>query len=190
MNTHVVGSLTFKTQADLKYYTKEILSRHLNKTIDHGYDFEFITQVFSRHPEWAEKKGTGVIAYKITSNMGSYHVDILRTDGTEIDISWNTAVRGRGRTVHGDRMKELRESVDEQIKEFRRSQGHITHCPRCKIPLTSAPHVDHTPSFRTLVTLFDTSGADNFALYHKQNASLQFLCGPCNFKKGTSDELL
>jgi hypothetical protein len=180
----------FKNQFDLKQFTKNILKRNVFQILSSGEDFNFLMELFKRHPEYSEKVGGGVKHLKITPNLESFHIDLFRLDNTITDISWNTAIRGRGRTEYGDKMRELRESIDDQIKDFRKSQGILSHCPKCNEQLLKAPHVDHTPSFSSIVGMFHLSDETDFPSFHKRIAKLQFLCAVCNFKKGTSSEII
>lgn len=81
----------------MKARCREILARgpHLVQ----GDDYTFLlTEVFPRHPEWSEKQASGVrnIEVRISGMYRSVGFWLIRSDGSEIDISYRTSIDGRG----------------------------------------------------------------------------------------------
>jgi hypothetical protein len=74
-----------------------ILARgpHIVCEDDHVF---LLTDVFPRHPDWAEKQGGGVrnIEVRVSGMYRSTGFWLIRADGSEIDISYRTSLDGRG----------------------------------------------------------------------------------------------
>lgn len=74
---------------------QEILSRHhYGESVLKG-DFDFLMTIFEGHPNWQDKKGTGISEIKVQSTEYNNKCFCLyRLDGTSVDISYVAAIRG------------------------------------------------------------------------------------------------
>jgi len=188
--TFMVGGHEFSTIDSLIIYTKHILGRNLR--ITSGPDFDWLIELFKRHPFWKEKCGTGISAIGIGRDFNkSFHVTITRKDGTQDSISWKTACSGRARSAKQEKNLAYRIEIEPQIKQFRRETSDIVTCQICQIRFAQPPHVDHSPPFSKLISDYENNhGQITFAQYHQQNAKLSLVCRNCNIEKGTSNDEL
>lgn len=83
------------TKIALKLRCREILTRKPGRLSEEDALF-LLTQVFPRHPDWADKAGVGVnhVELRIHGSFKSRGFFIVRTDGTEVDISYKTSIDG------------------------------------------------------------------------------------------------
>ncbi len=183
---YLVGGLEFPTIKSLVVYTKHILGR--NADLSGGPDFDWLMDLFNRHPNWEKKKGHGIQTFRISKDHhGSYHIVILRTDGTADTISWKTACFGRMPSERQEKIWAYRKEIDPQIAEFRKKSWRIVACQKCNKPFVDAPHVDHSPPFSKIVEDFEKNPSTmSFYDYHQSIAQLALLCRPCNMDKGIS----
>ena len=176
--------------------------------------YEFFHALFQRHPEAARKEVAFITDIRIRRfpkarvvnhmlSVADHQFVIVKTNGQEDTISWNSCVQGAINPV-GKRLNwAMRYAIDSQIKEFR-TQHKNKACEICGTmnDLT----VDHIKKFRDLKDEFlklhpehPTEFAKNelsqeifrsedgeferqWQTYHQQNATLRILCGTCNKK--------
>lgn len=78
------------TKTKIKETAKIILHKYkVGEWIDDESDYYFLLNLFSNHPDWDIKKGSGIIG--ITTRVTKYGnkcFSILRSDGSETDISY------------------------------------------------------------------------------------------------------
>lgn len=171
--------------------------------------FTFFVELFGRHPE-KERKGVDNLKdiqirkfakARVIKQLSDYQFWIVKEDGTEDSISWNTCVKSEVNPL-GKRLNwAMRHAVEDQISAFKvRHRGE-----RCQLCGSSEnPTVDHIIKFRKLKDDFlaanpvhPTEFAKNaiaqevfreedfeFAClwknYHREKAELRVLCLTCN----------
>ena len=85
------------TKVAMKARCSGILAKGPHLVAEDDYVF-LLTEVFPRHPDWAEKVGAGVrnVEVRRSGMYSSVGFWLLRADGSDIDISYRTAIDGRG----------------------------------------------------------------------------------------------
>ena len=202
----------FSSKTALYDHVKLLMIRLKNQTVksDHE-DFKFIMALVKRHHNTSGKIGTGVKAFRITTNRSNTpHLDIIRLDDSVIDISWVGCCKiNKKRPIRVHLNRAMRNAVEEQIfkfkKEYKTKHGNYK-CGLCKT--TDAQfQVDHEkPIFNDLFKQFvvknpdhptqfdqkimgmnvfrneDKEYDDKWKKYHQDNAKLRLLCAECNRK--------
>ena len=78
-----------------------------------------------------------------TLNINALKIIIIKTDASEIDISWKVAITGKSKGNKHELMSAMRSSIDKQIYKFRRDNE--AKCVLC--PNADKLHVDHIIHF-------------------------------------------
>lgn len=137
--------------------TKAALAREMQRilslpagTILAGQDRGIAQAVIAMHPNAAEKTGSGIAQLVIRANSyGHGHaLHIIRTDGSEVDVSYRRALAPRTDAAdHADLLAALRQEVAEQVANFKRDQlNRAAVCAVSGVTLTTgSAHVDHVP---------------------------------------------
>ncbi len=212
----LIGPYTFETKKACMQHVQQLISSTLGEGAEvrpcHEH-FGFLRELFERHHEKEQKYGSGLAGYKVgRDTYGNLHFLVMRVDGTEVDISWRTAVSGTGRTPRQNLEAAMRQAIAPQIDEVRTKTDFSSACPLCGVPLNArASHVDHDePRFTDLVrTFLDTYGmeapetfddapgrnaavfrpqdhafAAAWASFHRSHAKLRAVHDDCNLKRG------
>jgi Protein of unknown function (DUF3223). len=152
---------------------KSILHKYqINSSVSLEADYEFLLQLFAKHPHFLLKKGCGIkdIIIKFTEfkNRCFY---IIRTDGTQTDISYLVCVNGQG-TKKKDISFACRSAIRDIIVKFRDINViyGVTKCPITNEVLTKDnTHIDHyNLSFNELFEMW-IKGADIDILHSNLN---------------------
>ena len=161
---------------------------------------DFIMELLKRHPEYDRKVGSGIFELKVKRNRG-YHLFILRTDGSEIDVSWKVCISPKNDSIATIQNRMLRFAIREQISNFKSNSDN-----KCEIcGTTEKIEVDHVIPFQELKKQFckDNILPQRYAehptdyvfhkddkdielawkKFHEENAKLQFLCESCHKNK-------
>lgn len=105
--------------------------------------------VFCYHPKWEEKEGCGIDHITVRPDgYGGSCFWITRTDGSETDISWTTALKynGLSKKYKNDTVREAcRSAVLPEILEIRNSIKLPFKCPVTGEVITDIHlvHIDH-----------------------------------------------
>lgn len=212
-----VGDLKFKTQKELENFVREILvNTGANNAISKENE-KFFHDLIERHPEKLQKIGSGVKEFRVVqnaTNRKALGLDIIRIDGSRIDISWKTCVSGKGATIEKKLKSAMRQAVGEQIRDFRNAKLIVgVLCERCGIKLDGRGHVDHDLTFDLLVKQFlqdfpnypsdfddspdgemaifkreHTQYKDIWSSFHKTHAKLLLTCERCNLTRKKSNK--
>jgi hypothetical protein len=149
-----------------------------------------------------------MIDLMIKPNMnGHKEINIVKSDGTKVDISWDDAITGNGNTALQNLKDAMRRSVDPQIQVYR-YQHPNEKCtnPTCE-KKSCDMQIDHVNYFDCLVENFlrtvnnsypltfsdapdgsnracfsieDKDWEDRWKFFHEKHAILTTLCKPCN----------
>jgi hypothetical protein len=205
----------FETTEELRNFVVNLiratgLCGSLSKS--HPTEYDFFRTLFQRHPE-GDRKGvtliTDISIRRYPKSRGpilevqDHQFWILKSDGTECSISWNSCVKGAVNPVGKKLNWAFRQAVEGQIKEFRSTKKGVP----CEFCGTHAElTVDHITKFRQLKEDFlalhpehpTQFGKNELAQeifreedlgyrrlweeYHRQNANLRILCKSCNRK--------
>lgn len=171
----VVLDKCFSSKTEFRRYLKTFLTERRGKTFNQGEDFNFLMEVFKRHPEQERKQIQNVSMIHISSMGKGPDVMLIYKNGHRDLISWNLCVDQNLKTHTA---KWLRELVKDQIDEFRKN---FTSCLNC--PSTSNLEVDHFDiTFKVLSQKFLESKQDmtKWPDYHKAHAKLRVLCRDCH----------
>lgn len=173
MPRYQLGDREFLTKSAAHAAFRAVLARTEDGQNLAGDDDELVRLLIhdGNHPHIADKVGPGIAAVVVRrSTYGTRGFWIIRTDGTEVDFSYLTALSGapsREKTAKAA----LRQEVGWQIAAFRDrhalSEGSAD-CGLCSEPVTAdSVHVDHDdPTFDQLATRFAESvgGWDQLAV--------------------------
>lgn len=173
----------------------------------------FMDELLTRHPEHDEKRGMGVQNYWVVKNPlnpKAVALEIERIDGSRVDVSWLTCVKGSGQTIDVKLRAAMRTSIASQIQVFKREalrdapmcaicgdheQGpfwHVDHDPipfeqlvrdflkTCKAPTEFADHPEHNMA---TFRSEDAAFEQQWCEYHLIKAKLQLTCAQCNLRK-------
>lgn len=171
--------------------------------VESAEDFDLLISIFSLAPYWELKtRGQEIarIQRRPTGIYGSSGFYLIRTDGSNTDISFNKIFRKD--PVFDDIAKALRQTIEPVISEFRKQFKPFTYGDRC-ISSVEEVDVDHYDKpFRVLVDMWlDLQGgadfvagkindtvdgstitcltdkvlADDFVAFHNANTHLRFL---------------
>lgn len=159
-----IGKQEFRSQKVALEYVRAILRKNgaWSMITPENHDFSFMINLFERHPDFDYKRGCGISKFAVVRNpFVPKHlcVDIIREDGTRVDISFVTAVSGKKKSLNSMWAGALRREVVEQVLFFREVNfvpGMA--CPLCGMKLLDIPdvHIDHVnPTFEQLVKEFE-----------------------------------
>ena len=140
---------SYTTQDELKKVIQGICN---NATLDQPMDIGLqilMIDLLQHHHEWTAKAGVGIKHLEVRINFGGYKptrgIWIVRTDASEIDISWTTVFKpGGGASVKDNTAAAARREVMAQIVAVRAEQEG-GECPICGELLVTDLHVDHCP---------------------------------------------
>jgi hypothetical protein len=182
-------------------------------TILTGDDRELAQKVIAMHPRAPEKIGPGIDLLVIRENsFGRGHeLHIIRTDGSEVDVSYRRALAPRTAAAgRADLLAALRQEVAEQIVRFKRDRlEHGTVCAVSGVALDREnAHVDHVPpwTFTALASawlagrpapelestdtpgrqLADRSLAADWQRFHRWSARLRLIHRDINYAIATA----
>jgi hypothetical protein len=130
--------------------------------------------------------------FLVKNQYNSIEIHCIDEDGIETAFSINNCITGKGRTLLSKISTNFRDCVNDQILEFKnKNNWKYAKCSLCKS--RDKIEVDHmTPTFRKMTYDFlDKNGlegkfeitkeiCDKFAQYHREVATLRFLCQKCN----------
>jgi hypothetical protein len=171
--------------------------------------YSFLLQLCERHPN-KDQKLEGMIDFVIQPNpINKKHLALFikKSNNDILDISWITCVKGKPNTHKAELRKAMRYAIEYQVQEYRSSVTNKRFCQNCLTSKKCEYHIHHhinefediVKGFLTITkavtpTQFDEDKTtyqrvfheDDFGfekdwqLYHKQHATLQFVCKTCN----------
>ena len=161
----------------VQYATKSAITEAVRNVINplppgmkmSGDDLDFMLAVLSHHPEWSEKCGSGVASVEVRMNIGAHFANkglwLLRTDGSEVDISWRCAIDAAPPTYDKLVRDAARHAIFDQVQHVRDSANLRSRCHICDLPLDGETHVDHA-----LITFEQL-----FSAWHKDKREFRLL---------------
>ena len=223
IKTNFMGN-TFETQNKFKIYIQDFIYKEIgycNNIKDKLPEkYNKLIELLKRHPEWKSKSNDMVNIetepnerkYCPKYNMQSVHISIVKENGKKVDISWNSAIKGKSKTPEQNLVDAMRKSIEPQTTEFKKKSVH--KCELCDKRDCSF-HVDHyKPQFNELKNDFikdmknitipksfddnndftprftqnDKEFEREWISFHKEKAILRILCENCNLcrKKATN----
>lgn len=155
-----IGHKKFDTKKQLKVYTRTILDQAAVGQTLAGEKATFLYELFRHHPE-ADVKLAGMKGIRVRTNrmFRQREFCIVKGDGDEYDISFNSSITGKHSTNTSNFNKACRFAVSDQIAEFKKRAFKETTTLACplsgEVVTAGNAHVDHeTPQFSTLVAKF------------------------------------
>ena len=98
-----IGNNRFNTQKECKAFTRNVINQLGCCIINHNNDnFEFFINLLRNHPDYEEKKGSGIAYFEIVQHPWLpiyYQTMIRRIDGDYVDFSWNLCCEFKPRTM-------------------------------------------------------------------------------------------
>ena len=204
--------LNMPTKAMVEDAIRNIVSKYPNKQPITGSDLTFLDAVLRHHYQYEAKVGCGIKQLEVRTNPSwngaTRGLWIVRTDGSEVDISWVVALKPDGRPdVKEDVAKAARYEVYQQIHHHH-EHGACDLCPLCHLPMERGinVHVDHAEPFSLLLDKFlktkglnydqiviedlgldsrfrDRALGQEWHDHHAQNASLRLTHAQCNLAR-------
>lgn len=176
--------------------------------------FDFLMELVNVHRDKAEKIGCGIKCfYFIRDFYSNKQLNIMRTDDTSIDMSYNydKITKNDKRSDNHSLDNALRNAINNQIQEERRKKTKPFICNICNDNLSQF-QIDHIYPFLKIKQEFlqskpkleipyvfdegidlscvfrkeDINFQDEWEKFHKLKATYQILCGPCNSRKGAT----
>ena len=204
--------LSLNTQKEVIQKIHEIIdTTEMYTPLDHG--LFFLLQVLKHHRYYESKVGVGIKHLEIRWNQNdcgklTKGLWIIRTDSTEIDISWRQALLPNGEPSLKEMVSSAaRYETRAQIDLFYRNESRSV-CELCHKHISQYDeiHVDHIQVFEQLFSNFlDTVhmtysdikihhlGLDNefvdrhiallWSQYHMKYATLRIVHSKCNLKR-------
>lgn len=206
-----VGNQNFNNKKECTAYVQEILGdMGVTKSVKNKnpHNYIFLTELFKRHPTCEEKTKDMCdisICINLRSSVG-YQLNIEKIDGTTDSISWVVCVSGKPIAEKTQFKSALRESVSDQIEDFKSSHDK-SHCEMCYLRIVGVCDADHIIYFDKLVETFmsqnptismpekygkkprcnstmflgkDLYIGELFSEFHRVNATLRIVCPTCN----------
>lgn len=154
-----VGSVSFATKKALTEFTRSILYRYQpGHTVTDPADHEFLLGLLSLHRQAAKKIGVGVQSFQVESQWGNQGFWLTRTDGTRTDWSFVFCISPPSRAQ--EVTKVFRHEIRQQIVEAKALafvNSNTIYCEVTGIAITQdTAHVDHNPTFESLLATFLT----------------------------------
>jgi hypothetical protein len=159
MSKYYIGDKGFKTKKDCENYTREIITNlGCCDVKEDNNKYSFFLDLINNHPEYIEKKGTGIKYFFIQPNplnKKTYQTMIKRTDNSDIDFSWLYCCSFKPKTIKEDLNIAMRRTIYPFVSAFKRDM-YIRHgkiqCYLCEIDNEDEDYqVDHDdPPFREL----------------------------------------
>jgi len=203
----------FDTNDELRDYVVRII-KHVgicnSVKQTHPDVYIFFVSLFQRHPEKERKEVSLITDISIRRfpkanphhplAVSDHQFFIIKNNGTEDSISWNTCVRGKINPVEKRLNWAMRLAIKEQIRDFKSKTPNP--CEFCKTTVNLT--VDHIIKFKQLKDDFitlnpayptefsknelsqevfreeDKCYSDLWQKYHYDNATLRILCKVCN----------
>jgi hypothetical protein len=184
----------FNSQKLCKEWVKTELERMVHTTTKE--DKDLLHEIIKGHPDQALTKG--VTDFSVYYHMNHIAMDIWKEEIRE-PISWVKCATGRQETPHNLLTKALRDTVEYQIKEFKKKVPQF--CEECGTHENL--QVDHIIMFKDLVKEFnrnrippiafiekehrlsfhDKEYENEWVTYHKNEATLRILCQKHNLMR-------
>ena len=209
----ILGTKSFESKKAAEDYVRNLIkeigfcSSVKNKT---GGYYERLLEIAKLHPDSASKIHN-ISDFAIVKNKlnQAYELNIVRLDGSLIDISWRLCISGKRPSDKTNLYSAFRYVIDDQTYAFKR-QAQCNTCELCKCPLNGCFHIDHVIHFQQLVDDFlkistlhvpthfmecddgthrhtffpsDNAIAEEFSDYHRRNAVLRMVCPTCNLSR-------
>lgn len=180
-------------------------------------DTSFLLKILKHHHNFEEKRGVGIKHLEIRINPSwngsSLGIWIIRTDNSEVDISWVTALKPEGsKTIKEEINNAARYEISPQIHDFHKN-GKCDICELCGYSMTRGYqlNVDHIKQFEELFyefciennlnfsdiktrdlglesEFYDRILANKWIVYHKNKASLRLTHKLCNLKRSKNSD--
>ena len=204
----VVNNLEFPSKVKLIEYTRSLLNELGECSISSSHQhYKFFIDLLERHPDYNEKVGCGVKAFKFNRNYcnkKAMETNLIRFDDSIVNYSWISCCNAKSKSEKDLLLRAMRYSVIDQILQFK--DKSILECVYCKNKDCEF-HVDHIEPFRDLVktflegiekipnkfgkdekynqTIFLAEDEEFFTTWRNfhLNAKLQILCTNCNLYK-------
>lgn len=217
-----LSGFPFASQKAAEDFVRNRLSKYSPEgAVTDPEDHALLLELVDRHPESDEKRGVGIAQFLIERNVSKpktkagewvVQVRIIRFDGSDIDLSWKTCVRGFAASTRQNLLDAMRSAIQEDIDQFKKEQFKAN--PVCKICKGVLPddfqeiHVDHEVMFIVLAEVFlatrtdrpatfddcpttnaamfsskDQAFAASWRQHHNQHATLRLTHSSCNMSR-------
>ena len=192
---------TFKTKTAAIMFLKSYLNTH--ESIPDS-DYPLITAFMKHHPRGLKSDEHITIVPNCIEYPNIRCFAVVEADGTIDKRSYRAIINGYDQKQDVNHC--LRWLIKPQIDEWKTLNTMPETCPLCHKPLDH-PHVDHILPFRTILSDFlheshikiedieivretgkdkylkDKALGQKFYDYHKEHATLRYLCAHCNIKR-------
>lgn len=148
-----LGGKVFDNKTQVAEYIKGVLKDSPVGPIT-GETLAVVTELFSFHPEADTKIGAGITKIEIRINQNYSNTArgfwIVRTDGTETDISYKKCLEGE-RAYRNQFLHACRFAIKEHVNAFKAEFFRVAVRPTCALTGDSITpensHVDHIPPY-------------------------------------------
>jgi hypothetical protein len=113
----VLNGIEFKFQKDAIAHFRNMLERYRNGQSIAGDDRDMLLALLERHPEADKKIGCGVKRlYKDRTDMPTSCFWIERTDGSQTDFSYRTAISAKGKSIYQEFLEACRVAIQDDMR--------------------------------------------------------------------------
>jgi hypothetical protein len=200
----------FTKQKDAEVFVRNLLLKlePIGFVDSNSEHWLFFYELLSRHPEYNEKKGSGIELFLIgRSTENHIELNLKRIDKSFSDVSWRKCITGNSTSILANLKAAMRVAIQPQIDRFRDlTYDKLFICEICSLPLGDIESdIDHTIHFDTLVRNFlslypdhpkdfddgplhnkamfkdiDSAYSNRWYEFHDQNAILRIVHGSGN----------
>jgi len=206
-------TLGFATKKDLEKRIRNVVASYNDGDNLSMNDQQWVTIILEHHADFAQKSGCGIQHIQTRTNTSWFGTTrgfwIIRTDGSEVDISWVIALKPKGSITSKENVyRAARFEISDQIHEFH-DKGACSVCEICNLHMTRNyyVHVDHVYPFCKLFDEFlgskglvyndicvgknendenvfeDKCFAQEWKSHHQQKAKLRIVHKKCNLSR-------
>lgn len=193
----------FPSQKAARAYLQSVINDPANRSqILTNPTLDTVMTLFHRHPDAGNKlRNLASVRVQPCPEYPSHNqFRLIRTDGSEDDISIDQCVTARPRTHRQEVNDALRQAVKEQVDQFGdpKSDQHRHHTERSFATLRENWMTKNNLRYEDLSVLWDDYTADRFRLadplleiswqeYHREHAALVWTTAAENLRTGRQD---
>jgi hypothetical protein len=126
-NIYTLLHLKSGNKAELIEDLYRIRQRYLNGVRITGLDSILLVAATDLHPVAAQKRGCGISHFTVEQAGKDRCFWLHRTDGTSTDISFKNIFDDPAKREREDRLKAMRQAVDNQVAPLRKRGCHVHH---------------------------------------------------------------
>lgn len=202
------GKLKFKNIKDAKNYFQLWLNQHGE---DNNVELVELVELVKNHPIGFNEEKQHIEIHKNPTFDNNYNLVVVNNnDNKTVYLTLYSCITGKYKSNKHHLNDCLRRAIIEQINEFKETNSMPDKCAICHVELTpDNVEIDHVIPFSVLVDewikqnkvdidtieyeqvkgvrmIKDKELINDWVVYHKTHAKLEFICNECNVKKSNN----